>query len=326
MLFGCPPARGCRRAQQHAPDSWRGAFLSSKHADASVLSGVYTSCRAGRDLVLSHAQHATLSLDATTAEQLTDTWLSPLQRLSQRGTLPTGLKVTISYQPDVQARVQRLLEVISQRGYNVDSITLRTPLNHHEQLPIEARVLQCQWPALPSVKSLRLQSCNVVLPPRSLPNLAAFEMMAPFESQQLPAGVYSSIAALLPQLTSFSFSGWQERRLVSLFPQGPNKTLPTLTHLSLRESGLTDELLGLVLDTVPALQELAVSSLRVETDAYRARTWPVTRLVLQHGPTWEGLARLPRPASGCVCVESMSAPSLSIGKQVSLTTTAETRM
>ncbi len=64
-VFGWPPAPG-HAAPASVPDAWLLQFRE-KHATAApaVLSGIFTSCRSGRDWVLGTAPKATLTLDFT---------------------------------------------------------------------------------------------------------------------------------------------------------------------------------------------------------------------------------------------------------------------
>lgn len=61
-LFGWAPARFRCKAHQLAPEAWRAALLR-KFPD--VLSGFFSACRAGRELVFLTARKATFSHDCT---------------------------------------------------------------------------------------------------------------------------------------------------------------------------------------------------------------------------------------------------------------------
>ncbi len=64
-LFDWPVADGHAQPQLLVPDAWLLVF-KDQHACPGVLSGIFTSCRAGRDWALSTADHVALTLDCTT--------------------------------------------------------------------------------------------------------------------------------------------------------------------------------------------------------------------------------------------------------------------
>ncbi len=94
-MLGAPAADGYANSSQQAPDAWLLCF-AKHHADAAVYSGLFRSCRGGRDLALRYARKAALQL--LVADSKPDgVWrrhLAAVRRaLGVRGALPTSLQI-----------------------------------------------------------------------------------------------------------------------------------------------------------------------------------------------------------------------------------------
>ncbi len=292
-------ARGCAAPQQHAPHSWRASFASSDHTDGSALSGLFTSCRPGRDWVLENAPRCTLTLDATSAEQPTDAWLSPLQLLRLREQLPSSLVVIAIEAAEVQTRLQHLGEVLAAEARKIHKITICAP--QHSRLNVAC--VPCRWLVLPSLRSLQLVQCWAVLPsPASVPSLTELTISSHFLPTELSAQVHNSIAALLPQLSAFTFTTTCHRPLFT-----PSVSLPTLTDLRLTGETLTDALLDRLIQSAPSLQHLSVRQVRLGSDQHSQSQWQVRELSAV-GFEWPDLARLPGRAAGRTAVTCREIP------------------
>ncbi len=295
-----PAADGYIAPPACAPDPWKTLLLSRKHTTAVCRQRLRRACLAGTPCLIQHAEHATLTLDGTVpAAQPTDAWLSATQ-------LPTTVVVKVSDRLETRGRVERLLGLLADGRHNIDTLTIRYSPPAHTRF--YDRSLQLTWPVLPTVTSLQLDRCSVVLPPpASLPSLTHLGSTAfPAHDHPMLPQIYSSIAALLPQLTACSYYGRVETPSGLFSAAVP---LPKLTTLSLTNTVLCDKLLGLLLDSAPALQQLTVSQLHVASDEYSERVWGVEQLCVGRVDT-DRLMRVPRPASGGLRIEGSGELSL----------------
>lgn len=92
-VFGGVPDATCAQPTQQVPLAAL-RLLVRKHADSAALCGLFTSCRAGRDVVLQHAPQATLTLSLL-HDQSHEQWVAQHRQIKAalitRGCLPTRL-------------------------------------------------------------------------------------------------------------------------------------------------------------------------------------------------------------------------------------------
>ncbi len=303
-LWGGEPADGCEAPKEQAPSAWL-ADLFQQHADSALRTTLFQVSRGSRDLILSQAVHAQLTIGCTQTPQGLSEQLSAVRHaLLTRGDQPTRLVVG---GPWPSALPTLLTEQLVGSGTGVTELQVEGAAGQPDAdvgALVGAVALTC-----PYLHSLTLapQVFTTLPPPQQLPCLRQLRM-SPHGPQQ--GCVCDSIAQYTTQLTSLDFPTSQHRPCWPLL-FSPTNTPSTLVELSAR-TALTDSVLGLLLDHAPSLQRLTFHTCNVETDTHRDRVWGVTHVTLpykdrtgQGGPGGHrtdvhgrNLARLPLCAAG----------------------------
>ncbi len=87
------PADDCAAAGEHVPETWL-ALFATKHASPDVLLGLFSSSKAGRDVVLATAPTVTLTL-TTTTQYTYDEWMARLGAVREALTTRAGRDTTL---------------------------------------------------------------------------------------------------------------------------------------------------------------------------------------------------------------------------------------
>lgn len=264
--FGFSPADGYADPDQRAPDAWVLQFRR-QHADAAVWSGLFSSCRGGRDFALIHARTAVLTLRCADAVP-DDGWRAQLaavrQALETRGAASTSLRV----QPIGEAGMAKLSLLLGQLWGAGVGVTAVVMLGRRDVSSLMIAVAA----AFPNATHVSLWSRT--LPPRTQ----------------------------WPRLTSLNYYGPSSHVLLRshLLADRP------LTSLKLPVP-LTDQLLSTLTGHAPHLMHLRVHNLELSTDSVSDRGWGVTQLgcgvwyPLAHEVV-PMLMALPRPRAGRMSV------------------------
>ncbi len=318
-MLGSPAAGGHASADQQAPDAWLLCF-AKHHADAAVWSGLFSSCRGGRDLALTHAGKAALTLRCADAEPDAG-WTRQLaavrQALSVREARPTRLAVrcrSLSASKALATNVtseaarkdtdsaagssaqwlERLMLLPTQLS-GVGNGVAELHVSHVPRGWCARPLLSLLAGACPNISSLVYRQCGVSeetfgLPPAAQwPRLSSLTIKDGFENgyEPIAQGLLQRVAPYVAQLVSLRIPkcspGPEGEVWHHLFPPSPPPptTLP-LTHLSICDV-LTDQLLSKLLNHAPNLKTLSVAGVNIHTEAYRDREWGVKQLVLSRG-------------------------------------------
>ncbi len=301
--FGGQPDDSCAHPDEQAPLAWQRLLVQL--ADPPARRGLFTSCRAGRNLVLAHTPQVTLTLPLL-QEQPIEQWLAQYDQvkaaLLTRGSLPTRLRMagwggcTAS---EVQASPLplRLLSLLLQptTAAGITDVAVWSVRQQHVQPSAVTHVLA----DLRSLTRLDLTCADVwPLPaPSALPQLRDIS----FDLNHLDAlgppafeRLCSNLAHYLPQLTSLQLEDHTD--VIALIPFHllftPAAPAPHLTTLNIQNTNLTDQLLGLLLDHTPALGQLTVNSVDLQSAAHSGRVWGVEHLTVEE--SWPaGIVHLP---------------------------------
>ncbi len=251
-----------------------------------MWSGLFTACRTGRDLVLSTAPHATLTLDFTAQQPSSmQQQLSAVRHcLSVRGTLKTSLIVICELRvPGSAEAVSAIPAAISGVGAGIVSITVRNEDARPADTNAEAEAfLQALCAVCPNLRSLDVSAFPYPLPPPSaLPRLTQLTVkqswLVGFEETRL----LDSIVPLLPQLRQASSRGWiddiEGDALEALFTQ--SAPAPHLTHLSM-DVWLTESLCHAIKRCAPALTHIECWWVRCITEQEHGWEWGVRSLTV----------------------------------------------
>lgn len=316
-LYGFPPASGHAAAEQEAPGPWLDEFVAH-HADATVFSGLFTSCRAGRDLVLTRAPQFTLQLKTSKNQSARSSqWSKQLaavnSALTTRAQYPTTLVLTCDSTPHSTSALQLIASKLTGAPQGVHKLSLVGPAHQYSQ--VGGFVLKPLASALPHLTSLSLHHCTCSLPnPAHLPCLTHLTVTLPPPQddstsssgtdsdssddsaadlpQMVPAhDLFRSVAPYTTQLTSLKLlsatetaendEGVEEVADPVLYPWPllfPAAT-STLTTLSVAAC-LCDTLLGLLLDRVQQLALLQCHEPAMEADIHRDRQWAIESLTI----------------------------------------------
>lgn len=308
-LFGFPAAHGDEDEYLQSLDAWVQLFLTA-HADAGVLKGVATSCKAGRDLVLQSAPKARLEVTCS-QQQANEAWgkrLACIQqalsvRRSTHGATTLAVICDRDYDRDYsdskgkkrEDQGPACLALIPERLAGAgESITELQVWSTH-QISTTA-FLTSAAPHFPNLRTLDLQIFPAALPsPTALPKLTQLSIdfyCGPYDGAAM---ICESISALITQLTSLEFSAcdhWPDPWPVILSPE---TTTTTLTKLSTRYP-LDDTLLGLLLSHTPSLTHLGVSEVILSWEGtYTGREWGLQQLCVEYRDGLVGsLEQLPK--------------------------------
>ncbi len=300
-LVGGVPDATCAEPQQQAPPDWQ-ALLVRKHADAAVLSGLFTSCRGGRDLVLQHAPQIALELPLLLSQfygQRVVQHLHIKSALSTRGRLPTRLHVD----GWDERRTSKACKTLTPTAFLQSILTPTTTAG------ITEAVVRCncygQPPgtavakllaALPSLTRLEMAHNDYVSlpPPSQLPKLREVSL----SPTSIVAGmdILQWVSPYMTQLTSLHYDARKVGQgMTVLFTA--NTHAAHLTTLSLPQWDLTDQLLGLILDCAPAVEQLSVQHIKLAAVQDRQRVWGVVGLTVSPAGH-QGVAHLPVCTAG----------------------------
>ncbi len=286
----------------------------------------HTSCRSGRDLLLTSAKRASLTLDTTRGHPYSQ-WVACLsaakQLLARR---PQHSRTDLALYADSFSYSASICSLILSelQGPNITRLVI-IAFSHIDSSTLTLLLHQAAA-AFPQLDAIELVSCACPLPPPSVfPKLTDISIaLAPSYDRPdsdgkvhlPPAELLTSVSQYLHQLTDidivrhegFERSPTQQPPLS--FPWHhlltPQTTTHTLTVFSTSDP-LTDELLGLLLQSAPALETLSVSRLQLGSD-HRGEQWVLKDLNVpgeeaDPAETMQCLSRLPSRDAGRLHVE-----------------------
>ncbi len=287
------PADGYASPDQLAPDAWLLCF-ARHHADAAVWSGLFSSCRSGRDFVLTRARQAALTL--TCDDQPPDAgWrqllLAVRHALAVRGARPTS--ISAQHDRDDRSHKERhwltrlllLPGVLAGVGEGVTELDLDLRGNCDIGPVLALMACACPHTTGLSIEYNSNQQAMILPHPSQWPRLRSLRY--PKQSESINAGrLWPHIVPYTTQLTTLQLPRcYQQVPWSLLFPPHLPATLP-LTHLE-TEEGLDDMLVNKLLTHAPHLTYLVVHDIgeglqgdRLEVGAYRDRVWGVSELKL----------------------------------------------
>lgn len=326
-MLGAPAADHWCAPSQLVPDAWLLCF-TKHHADAAVWSGLFRTCRGGRDLALRAARQAALTLpcfdqepDAGWERQLA----TVRDALSVRGARPTRLRLP-GLQTDGEDQINfhtgrtcdawaRRLALMPGRLVGVGQGITKLDLSLWGEWEYGVFLTQLAW-ACPNVTSLQLKLPYTLkpnftspqpppIPPRSLwPKLT---------SLRVPQGsvdtdwLVQHVAPYMGQLTTLQLPScpyYQTVQWPALFPQYPTTTNTPLTHFT-ANAQLTDGLLSELLAHAPGLESLSVREVAVQSVAFRDRVWGLKEIGMcgcYQRVSLESLTLLPKSRCGSLRV------------------------
>ncbi len=239
-LLGTPAVRGYANPAQRVPDAWLLLFIE-QHADSAVLSGLFTSCRAGKDLVLQAARKATLQLRVADRKPA-GKWRTLLLRvvgrspdsdwrrqlaaagkaLAVRGARPTRLMLgrlpdrsgkpphsPPPPPPECLARLAMVAQRLHRVGAGITELVIDVWSTGWDMGPLVCDLAQ----ACPNVRSLEIvcfdEYTRIALPPPAQwPQLTCIRLSYTSERRCIDAqAVWPQIAAYMHQLTTLVLPG-----------------------------------------------------------------------------------------------------------------------
>ncbi len=307
-VLGCVPADGCDTPIQEAPDAWLLCFIE-QHADAAVWSGLFISCRGGRQLALTHARKATLMLHC--AHRVPDEgWQAQLvavrQALSVRGAQSTRVKlrpfIALGDGPDPYLWVARMGLVPGMLwGVGRGVTELDVDLESWSQTGALSSTLASSFP---NITSLTLMG-SMLPTPALWPRLQSIDVSSHRGEEKW---LLQTIADYLPQLKSLKLpSDYHGRRdWSSLFGRSYYHPVHSpLTHFE-ANSTLTDQVAVRLTVVAPGLEHLSVYRIAADTGQYTDAPWSLKHLQITErmdaAEVLPALARLPRPVGGRMSV------------------------
>lgn len=315
-MLGAPPADGYNTPHQGLPDTWLASF-TEQHADAAVWSGLFTSCRSGRDFALTHARTATATLSCV--EHMPPAgWqrqvVAVRHALGVRCALPTRLCVhrgrsTGRASQRWLAALVDLFSHIYGAGYGVAEVDLSV---WGCDFDVTA-VLLYMAAACPNVHTLTLLLNDTsvqhlaMLQPHQLPRLRSLALVSELGTLRVSGHVWMChVMPLLPQLTALRLP-YCHGLLHKLFQP---TTLP-LTHMHVNES-LTGELVQKLLKHAPNLKSLRVWDIVLRSREHGDKVWGVEEIsFMKPSQHWEAMAHvsswlagLPQPRTGRTVIAS----------------------
>lgn len=312
-MLGAQAAEGYAAAVDQVPEAW---LVLLHHADAAVLSGVFTCCRGGRDLVLQHVRRLTVKLQCPSQEtdltwQQWQQWQQRLQAvrqaLSVRGARPTSVFTTegvagptadgereqgSSSCPLPPASASQVAAALQGVGQGVDNLTVEVWLRSDI-----IALLHQMARTFPNVTSLEITYCfedgnyNAVImpPPSQWPRLTSLKLTLGDQwhkcrlEEMLPCiAPYMSQLRTLSVLHGFGFTMWSDiRDWGFLFPLLEGTTLP-LVRLEV-DSVLNDNLLDNLLTHTPHLKHLYVGGIDMQLTNQSDRVWELEEFRIGDG-------------------------------------------
>ncbi len=302
-VFNWPAAPGFIDPPQPIPADWREQFISQYVLpDTEVLCGLYRSCGAGRQWVLTRAPHATLTLDCSAAAAVPDRLhqLSAVRRdllaRSSSDSLPTKLVVVCDKQCAKDGPFSALSRALADCGQAITDLQVMSGEGSQAPAFSTASAFLAEMAAVcPRLISLSINVPCLLPPPSALPHVTKLHFQLevragddagePIPDYHTPA-VLQSAARLLPQLTTLQphfvyryADDYDEEPTLpwhSLFTP-PQSTPQTLTCFK-TTSCLDEELLELLLNHAPALRCLEVGPVQLSAGEFSQGEWGVTEL------------------------------------------------
>lgn len=315
-FFDFPPAPNCANPEQVADELWRALFITQQ-AGSAARTGLFSSCRTGRDWVLREAPNAALRVD-TAASEPREQWLARLaavqQALVTRGAAPTAVALVCGADVDP---VRDILQHLQAAPAGISDLTL-TFTAACDQGALAALVGDA-GSALPNLSTLNLTACPLAIPPPE--QLASVKHLilkvadwGEFEVNE-EVLLYVRLRGYMRQLTSLTITRKEAASethdlsvmmYVSLFgptldsngPSPPNIT-HALTHISVN-TALDYNLLHVFLEYVPNLTHLCVTSVRLYMGYHTDKEWGLKELKMTNCLFLlvEEMAGLPRSPAG----------------------------
>ncbi len=206
-FFGCNPADGHYSPGQQVPDAW----LLSLASYEGVLSGVFSSCRAGREWVLASARTAKLTLDTSTAQADEQAWRRRLDalhghlctRAQQQPKQGASLYILTTREQSTSPAFQLLPGLITAASGAMNFLSVKL---HDREQRFDSSVLegflQRAAPGLTNLSTLSVMCGTCALPALALlPRLQSVYMDLPHDlAQSTVAAVLDSIRPYMGQL------------------------------------------------------------------------------------------------------------------------------
>ncbi len=294
-FFDFPTAPHCANPEQVADELWRSLFI--KHARSAAHTGLFRSCRTGRDWVLREAPKAILLLDTAAAEPR-EQWLARLaavqQALVTRGAALTAVALVCGADAAPVRDILQHLQTAS-AGIPILHLTFTATCGALAELIGDA------GSALPNLSILNLTACPLALPlPEKLPSVKHLHLKVaewgefdPQDEQRF----YTRLGRYLRQLTSLTITRKQAADEDSdhvailyacMFGNAtlvtnagripmPGNTTHTLTRLTLN-TALDYNLLRMLVKYTPQLTHLCGSDLEYLGTHMADEQWAVIEL------------------------------------------------
>ncbi len=328
-LWGWPPAPGHAAPEQQAPDAW--VLLFREHhaaSDPAVLSGIFRSCKAGRDWVCEAAPKVTLTLD-TTAEQTPAQWqhrINALRKIVSGWGSRLRLDIACDGSTQSSAAGYVLPSLLPGLDAAVSELVLRSVSTAPEAFlytPMVSLLHAAVSAFGPHLSTLSLDPCPCPLPPlHLLPQLRSLTVTVA-EPRYGEAGrvglILPSIAPYLTQLGTLEMKGLDiAQRHASvpwtdLTPPAPSYTLTSFSTTA----NLTDALLRLMRAHMPALESVCVEGVSLRAD-HSETEWGVREFTVAGlDSIVPGVCRLPRCKAGAKLTVKQESFRLDVHSEVS---------
>ncbi len=260
-IWGFTPAAGhASPQQQQVPDAWL-LILIEKHADAEFFLCLFTASRGSRDWVLVNAPRAVLSFRSD-CRPWPGQFITARRGLLTRGAKPVCVRIEAPRAVLPACMVHNtatlfLLGAFQWFGHGVRQLSLEWGVAHRPRRRGFWPDLLSKTAAAWSQLSARLPRCLQVasLLPSHMPQLR--ELSVTNLSPSDPT--CGNIAQHLSQLTSLSIQDHYRLNLIPVYTNIFTPATPSTTLVKFSTSTiLCDELLSLLLDKTPSLQDLTV--------------------------------------------------------------------
>lgn len=261
-IWGAEPSDGSTVPQDCIPGPWSDS-LAAQHAGAAVFRGLFSASRSTRDWVLESAPSASLHLSADT-DQPRRAWIWQLDMAVHEALLTRGSRETrITVQWDASCKeghVAFLLIPERLHGAGEAVKQLVVTLQDESQAvnsTVAQEFMRRAAQTFPHLTTLTAPCC--VLPaPDQLPHLTHLIIPRPTGSSAHITAVHASISAYLTQLTSLAYTQSVSHNDHPRWSQLISTTSQTVTSFTTYYR-LTDELVALVIERLPALKRLSCS-------------------------------------------------------------------
>ncbi len=308
--------------------------LMSRHADKALHEALFRTCCAGRDVVLTSAQHLHIELRPDPDSVNRDGWQRQLDALQQalatRGLPCAGITTALTVSIDqldshfaVETALDSLLSFLQQAGQYISELTLQSTSFPY----LLDTFLQRAGPGLCNLTSIHMSDSASALPaPSQLPSLRHLSMTRTTSDEECR----NSIVAVLPQIIQLCLkpNATEQYTLPYMIQDAsPLRGLVELTVLT-----LFDHLLESVINGCPSLRRLSTHFVELYCD-YTGKQWGVQRLCVgdltrptlhqfqarEYMETLAMLALLPKCAAGVdgqwprLCVEGPPPEAVPVG-------------